>query len=202
MPNSEQVDRSPFFFFLRLFCLYLIFSKYIISAFHASVSEMVLEVGSALDAFGQESKTLESWGTIALWSSEWRVYLFCWGVFLSDYVRILKIRYKMRQMCGTCSFAARPLLWGCCLSCLECILKSSSNAPYPFAWFQAEVVVCTVWGSMIPPGTGDNCTGHCLARNSAPATEWGGEDGDALLISGKPGNGEEVFFCLGQVSSC
>ncbi|GAB5568135.1 WD repeat-containing protein 5 isoform X1 [Prionailurus iriomotensis] len=41
-------------------------------------------------------------------------------------------------------------------------------------------------GSMIPPGTGDNCTGHCLARNSAPATEWGGEDGDSLLISGKP----------------
>lgn len=49
---------------------------------------------------------------------------------------------------------------------------------------------------MIPPGTGDNCTGHCLARNSAPATEWGGEDGDSLLISGKPGNGEESLFLL------
>lgn len=43
---------------------------------------------------------------------------------------------------------------------------------------------------MIPPGTGDNCTGHCLAGNSAPATEWGGDDGDALPTSGRPGNGE------------
>lgn len=51
---------------------------------------------------------------------------------------------------------------------------------------------------MIPPGTGDNCTGHCLARNSAPATEWGGEDGDALLISGRTGNGEEVFSPQGR----
>lgn len=45
---------------------------------------------------------------------------------------------------------------------------------------------------MIPPGTGDNCTGHCLARNSAPATKWGGEDGEALLVSRSPGNGEGI----------
>lgn len=101
-------------------------------------------------------------------------------------------------MCSTCSFAARPLLWGRCLSCFEHILRSCSNASYPFAWFQAEVVVCTVWGSMIPPGTGDNCTGHCLAGNSAPATEWGGDDGDALPTSGKPGNGEGVSSAQGQ----
>ena len=101
-------------------------------------------------------------------------------------------------MCSTCSFAARPLLWGRCLSCFEHILRSCCNASYPFAWFQAEVVVCTVWGSMIPPGTGDNCTGHCLARNSAPATKWGGDDGGTLPTSGRPGNGEGVSSAQGR----
>ena len=51
---------------------------------------------------------------------------------------------------------------------------------------------------MIPPGTGDNCTGHCLAGNSAPATEWGGDDGGALPTSGRPGNGEGVSSAQGR----
>lgn len=70
------------------------------------------------------------------------------------------------------------------------LLAKISSRPlglFPVAWFQAEVVVCTVWGSMIPPGTGDNCTGHCLAWdralpavrirwNSAPILRRSGND--------------------------
>nr|XP_013015080.1 WD repeat-containing protein 82 [Cavia porcellus] len=34
-------------------------------------------------------------------------------------------------------------------------------------------------------------------ENSAPATKWGREDGEALLISGNPGNGREFFLRQG-----